>query len=386
MHVALVIEHLDRRRGGAEEWVHRFAEFLLGQGHRVTIITQDAHQEPEGAELHIVASGSAVAFARRAGQALEELSPEASLATGKALGMSLWQPHGGTVRGSQRQNVALIRSYDRRALKMLFNRLSPKHRAAVKLEAAQFADPGLHFVAISEMVRRDMRTFYRVDDSRLTLIYNGVDLERFNPQRLTPLGAEVRRRYGIDDQTVLFLFVAHNFKLKGLRELLQALPLLAGKTERPFHLLIVGRNRRQGAYENMARRLGVADRVTFAGPCDDTAAMYAAADVFVHPTWYDPCSLVMLEALASGLACISTRFNGASELTAATEAAIILDAPRPVARLAEALGELMDPARREALGRAARAAAEKYPLQRNFREMLNLLARTAQNRPSEERP
>ncbi|NIA20917.1 MAG: glycosyltransferase [Anaerolineaceae bacterium] len=384
--MALVIEHLDRRRGGAEAWVHQFAEFLLGQGRRVTIVTQDAHQGPEGAELHTIPSGTSLQFAQRAGQALKALSPDTSLATGKALGMRIWQPHGGTVRGSQRQNVALVRSYDRRALKMLFNRLSPKHRAALKLEAAQFADPGVHFVAISRMVRRDMRTFYRLDDSRLTLIYNGVDLERFNPRRLAPLGPEVRRRYGIDDQAVLFLFVAHNFKLKGLRELLRALPLLAGKTEQPFHLLVVGRNRRQRSYENRARRLGVADRVTFAGPCDDTAAMYAAADVFVHPTWYDPCSLVMLEALASGLACISTRFNGACELAEATGAAIILDAPRPVARLAEAMGELMDPARREALGRAARAAVRDYPLQRNFREMLDLLTRTAESKPSEERP
>jgi len=377
MHVALVIEHLDRRRGGAEAWVHQFAEFLVGQDHRVTVVTQDAHQEPQGAELHIVASGSALAFARRAGEALDEIAPDTSLATGKALGMRLWQPHGGTVRGSQRQNAALIRSCDRRALKVLFNRLSPKHRAALRLEAAQFADPGLQFVAISEMVRRDMRTFYGVDDNRLTLIYNGVDLQRFNPERIAPLRAGVRRRYGIDDQAVLLLFVAHNFKLKGLRELLQALPLLSEKTDRPFRLLVVGKNRRQRAYERRARRLGVGHRVTFAGPCDDTAEMYAAADVFVHPTWYDPCSLVMLEALASGLACISTRFNGASELAAATDAAIILDAPRPVAALAGAMAELMDPARREALARAGRAAAEQYPLERNFREMLDLLTRAA---------
>jgi UDP-glucose:(heptosyl)LPS alpha-1,3-glucosyltransferase len=389
MHVALAIEHLDARRGGAETWVSRFAAFLREEGHTVTIVTQDARGEPEGCAVQLVrprgltAAGRTVDFSRQVRSALRQLRPDASLATGKALGMTVYQPHGGTVRGSQRQNLALIASHDRRAMKILMNRLSPKHRAALRLEAEQFADPNVHLVAISELVRRDMKTFYRVDDSRVRLVYNGVDTRRFDPERLPALRATLRGRHGIGDDTVALLFLAHNFKLKGLKELLLALRILRQHTDRPVRLLVVGRDRRWKTYRKLARQLGVADHVIFAGPCDDAAVAYAAADVFVHPTWYDPCSLVMLEAMACGLPSISTRFNGASELTAGTDAAVVLDAPRPVVPLAEAMLGLMDPVRREAMGRAARQVALEHPLERNFREMLACLDEVVQVRPAQ---
>lgn len=383
MHIALAIEHLDARRGGAETWVGRFAAFLRREGHRVTVVAQDARGEPEGCAVRLVrpggltAAGRTASFARRVRDVLRELRPDASLATGKALGMTVYQPHGGTVRASQRQNTALIPSYDGRALKTLMNRLSPKHRAALRLESEQFADPTVRLVAISEMVRRDMRTFYRVDDSRIRLVYNGVDTERFDPERLRPLRGLLRQRHGIDDDTVVLLFVAHNFKLKGLRELLVALRQVQQRAGCPVRLLVVGRDRRWKTYRKLARRLDIERQVVFAGPCDDAAEAYAAADVFVHPTWYDPCSLVMLEAMASGLPSISTRLNGASELAEGSGAAVVLDAPRPVGALAEAMLGLMDPERREAMGRAARQVALEHPLERNLREMLACLEESA---------
>ncbi|MBN2581837.1 MAG: glycosyltransferase family 4 protein [Planctomycetes bacterium] len=382
-HIALIIEHLDARRGGAETWVSQFASFLRNENYKVTIVTQDTHGEPDGCDVRLVrgrgltSAGRTLDFARRVQAALDELQPHASLATGKALGMHVYQPHGGTVRASQRQNIALMPSYDRRAIKKLLNRLSLKHQAALQLETEQFADPHVRLVAISEMVRRDMKTFYRVDDSRITLVYNGVDTARFDPERLRPLRGQLRNQHQVPDDTVVFLFMGHNFKLKGLKELLFAVRLLKQQTQRPFRLLVVGKNRRWKTFDRLARRLGIDDCVTFVGPCKDAAVAYAAADVFVHPTWYDPCSLVMLEAMACGLPSISTRFNGASELAEGSGAAVVLDAPRPVAPLTEAMLALMDGERREAMGRAAREVALQHPMERNFREMLACLVPTA---------
>lgn len=377
MKIALAIEHLDHRRGGAETYVHDFAAWLLEQGHAVQIVTQGAHAPPEGAELHTVAACDAEAFAQAVRRELSRLRPDVSMATGKALGMTVYQPHGGTVRGSQRQNAALRRSDVARGLKLLFNRLSPKHRAARRLEARQFADPRTHFVAISRMVLADMQTFYRLPAERITLVYNGVDLDRFRPDRLREHRSEVRRRLGLDEGATLLLAVAHNFKLKGLGELIAALGRLTGRTPADVRLVVVGRGR-QGPYRRQARRLGVAERVIFAGGADDIAPFYGAADAFVHPTWYDPCSLVVLEALAAGLPTLTTRFNGAAELMDGRGAGPVLEAPRPVARLAEALETLLDAGRRADLGRAARAVAEEHPAQRNFREMLDVLTRAAE--------
>lgn len=382
MRIALVIEHLDFRRGGAETYIHAFATWLLAEGHAVQIVTQSVHAPPEGAEVHTVAGGAGprgmMTFVAGARRKLAALAPEVSLATGKALGMTVYQGHGGTVRGSERQNVALRGGAGGRTLKRLLNRLSPKRRAARRLEAAQFADPTTHLVAISRMVQRDMQAFYGVPDERITLIYNGVDLGRFRGDRLKEHRQRIRRRHGIADEVALALMVAHNFKLKGLREQLLALGRLTGSAAPRWHLLVAGgTRRRRRPYARLADIMGIADRVTFVGAVDDVAPYYGAADVFVHPTWYDPCSLVVLEALAAGLPTLTTRYNGASELMDGRDAGVVLEAPRPVARLAEGVVALLDPARRDTMSRAARQVAEEHGQEKNFREMLDVLSRAA---------
>lgn len=392
MRIALLIEHLDHRRGGAETWIHQFSAYLAARGHDVTIVTQDdAHDPPAGVAICAVQPRGLTRgardrdFGRLCIEALAELRPDVSMATGKALGADVYQPHGGTVRGSQRQNIALLGSYNARALKMLFNRLSPKHRDALALEAKQYGDGGgdanRRYIAISRMVQRDMRTFYRVSPDQVRLIYNGVDLARFSPERLAALRDESRARFGLAAGDQALLFVAHNFKLKGLGELIAAVGLLIknGRWPTSARLLVVGRGR-AGRYRRQAERVDAAQAVRFIGPVSPVDAAYAAADAFVHPTWYDPCSLVALEALAAGLPVLTTRFNGVSELMEGREAGVLLDSPRPVRRLAEGLEALLDGASRGTMSAAARGVAEEYPLEENFRHTLEYLEQVAGER------
>src|SRR4029434_8802910 len=80
------------------------------------------------------------------------------------------------------------------------------------------------------------------------------------------------------------------------------------------HVLIAG-GKRSARWERFAGQLGVSDHSTVHGPVADMVPFYAAADAFIHPTYYDPCSLVVLEAAASGLPIVTTRrANGAAEL------------------------------------------------------------------------
>ena len=81
---------------------------------------------------------------------------------------------------------------------------------------------------------------------------------------------------------------------------------------------------------------------------------YFAADFLVHPTFYDPCSHVVLEALACGLPVITTRYNGASELLHPPREGYVIDDPHDHERLAWCLTQLLDPARRSACAQAAR--------------------------------
>src|SRR5439155_7596627 len=80
-----------------------------------------------------------------------------------------------------------------------------------------------------------------------------------------------------------------------------------------------------------------AARVSFAGAVADPRPFYRDADFFVLPTKHDPCSLVVLEALAMGLPVISTKFNGACEIMTDGVHGYVLDDPADVNALAAAM-------------------------------------------------
>ena len=390
MKIGFQIEDLDPARGGAETYVYRFAEELLAAGHEVHLIAAAFGATPAGAYTHrvmrrgLTRSSRDVHFAfaagraaRRAGLAGGRAGLDVVVAVGRTLGADVLQPHGGTLRGNRRQNLRLIRGPVLRELKRAFDVLNPKTRTHLWIESKQFsASPPPQVVAISRMVLRDMKEFYAVPDERLHLVYNGVDLERFSPSVCDDCRADARAAYGLAPDETCFLIVAHNFRLKGVRELVEAAARLHLDRRDPWRLIVIGKENPK-PYLERAARLGCADRFLFPGAAADVVPAYAAADVYVQPTWYDPCSLVVLEALACGRPVITTRFNGAAELMEDGREGFLLDAPDQTDRLAEAMKRLLDPALRARLGAAARLAVEPYSIQRNFREMMAVLERAA---------
>jgi UDP-glucose:(heptosyl)LPS alpha-1,3-glucosyltransferase len=150
-------------------------------------------------------------------------------------------------------------------------------------------------IAVSESLRDQLETFYDIDPERLRVVYNGVELDRFHPDRD---GSQVRTERDFDEDDEVLLFVGHEYERKGFADILEALPNLPDRVQ----LLSVGGGDRQPWIER-ARELGVRERVTFTGyvPDEDLPGHYAAADAFVFPTRYEAHSLVVLEALASGL-------------------------------------------------------------------------------------
>src|SRR5207253_1658298 len=89
----------------------------------------------------------------------------------------------------------------------------PRYRDFRRLTARQYDNPRRIFLAISRMVAGDLQRYHGVPDEQLRLVYNGVDLERFSPAHREKHRAAVRGRLGVRDDEVLFLIVAHNFRL-----------------------------------------------------------------------------------------------------------------------------------------------------------------------------
>jgi UDP-glucose:(heptosyl)LPS alpha-1,3-glucosyltransferase len=121
------------------------------------------------------------------------------------------------------------------------------------------------------------------------------------------------------------------------------------------HLWVVGKGRTV-SYERAAQRLGVADRLTFWGPVQETAPFYQAATVLALPTLYDPCSNVVLEALACGTPAITTAANGAAEFITPGDNGAVVPQPDDTAGLTAALASFLTRGRDQEVRQAAAQA------------------------------
>lgn len=203
-------------------------------------------------------------------------------------------------------------------------------------------------LCLSRYVQATVREHYSLADSQLATLFNAVDLSRFDPAARPDAGAQTRRRLKIDADKIVALMIANDFERKGLREAIEAI----AKVNDPRLVLVVVGKQKPGPYRSLATKNGKA-KVLFAGPTDDPYGLYRAADFFLLPTRHDPCSLVVLEALAMGLPVISTVFNGACEIMTDGREGFVLRDPADIVTLADAVRQLLDAARRTAMSNAA---------------------------------
>jgi UDP-glucose:(heptosyl)LPS alpha-1,3-glucosyltransferase len=227
------------------------------------------------------------------------------------------------------------------------------------------------------MVRGEIVRHYQADPAKLVVIRNGVDLQRFRP----PSAAErraARAALGWPESGTVFLFVGSGFERKGVDTALRA---LAHASLRDGTLLaVVGRDKRQGRYQALARSLGIAEQVRFLGAQEDVLPHYHAADALVLPTLYDPQSNAVLEAMACGLPVITSTGSGAAEVLPA-DAGYVVDALDEAA-LGRAMAALADRAHARAMGARARLAIESHSLERMSSDYLALYARLMAGPPA----
>jgi UDP-glucose:(heptosyl)LPS alpha-1,3-glucosyltransferase len=370
-------------RGGAETYVTDLARRLVAERHEVHLFAcrWDEAALPRGLHYHRLPAPRGPrflrpwSFATACRRALAEADPDiVSVGFDKTWGQDILYPQGGLHAASAEHNVRKHATPLLRGLARVVKALDPTHRAFTLLERRQYLGPVRSLVVVnSRMVQRHFLRHYGIGPERVRVVHAAIDPGRFAADDRGARRDALRRRHGIRPDETVGVFVAMNYRLKGLEPLLHAVRRLP--RAKPFRLLVAG-NPSTGRYERLARRLGVADRVVFLGYRSDAANCYFAADFLVHPTFYDPCSLVVLEALACGLPVITTRYNGASELFAATEGFVVND-PHDHAELASCLGELLDGRRRAVYAAAARRRAAQWTFDRHYHQLLQVFAEAA---------
>ncbi|MGG4105618.1 glycosyltransferase family 4 protein [Paenibacillus lautus] len=211
-----------------------------------------------------------------------------------------------------------------------------------------------HIISVSEQVKQELVRDAYLDGRRISVIHNGVDTCEFYPRPIH------RAAFNLDDHTVYALF-AGDLK-SGIKNLDTVLRALSEVDD--VHLLVLG-NAEKSPYPKFAEQLGISDRVHFLGYRKNIADFMALADLFVFPSRYESFSLVILEAMASGLPVIMSNRCGVVELLS-DDAAIVLENPDNVQTLANALRDLSS--NPEQLRRMARRARE-HALENDWKAM-----------------
>ena len=232
--------------------------------------------------------------------------------------------------------------------------INPHHRYVLAAERAMYSSPKFKAaICISQMVKADILRHFDVDPEKLYVIYSGIDTEKFSPDSRSQMRDATRGKYGIPAAAKVAVFVGSGFERKGLAQFIRALAHSALASEKIFGL-VVGKDKLSKKYEALASQLGIRERIIFTGGVADTRPFYAASDVFVLPTIYEPFGLVCLEAMAAGLAVITSTGAGAAELIDQGVNGYVCDALDIVA-IAGAMRNITP-----AMGLAARDTALKF--------------------------
>ena len=374
MRIAVVVKDFQPERGGVERFAHQFVSQSRAKGHELHVFANRWDPRGNGDFLrHTVPAlrwpslAKLISFPLNAHRLLHDSGPfDIVFALTPLFDSDVYRLGEGIHR------EVLQRRY-RTRMGRLWKRWGIKSQYLLWMEKRMFSSGHVRqVITISEASRRQLLSHYPIPKERVVTIYNGVDLERFNPSVREGFRRSTRTRWGVEEGEWAVLFVGNDFRRKGLMPLIRAMGLLQKETI-PIKLLVVGRDS-PGPFARMCHRLGIEERVEFLGPLARVEEAYAGADLFVLPSLYDPFGFSCLEALACGLPVITSPYAGASEVIEEGKNGTVVSSLEPPL-LAEAIHAICREG--EKWGQSNQdswKAAQGFSLDRNTGKILSLFA------------
>jgi UDP-glucose:(heptosyl)LPS alpha-1,3-glucosyltransferase len=257
-------------------------------------------------------------------------------------------------------------------LKRFIRGASRKHRDLLQLEESLFEKQKAgRVIAASQMVVDEIIDLYRYPADKIDVVRNGVPLDKF---RLDPgLREKSRAKLKLKENQIALLFAGSGWERKGLLFAIEAMALCKN---RKMRLLVAGRGE-AGPYKSTRLRFWREDPVQFLGEVADLVTVYAAADIFILPTIYDPFSNACLEALASGLPVITTRSNGFSEIIEDGVHGSVVGNAADLVGLRDAIRFWSDQSRRDAARSVNIERASQFDISNNVTQTLEVLTRVS---------
>jgi UDP-glucose:(heptosyl)LPS alpha-1,3-glucosyltransferase len=357
------------RSGGAEAYLKRLADGVVQAGHEVQLVTTNEWPEDQWpfGSIRRLGATTVIGFADELEKIRPQLKCDVLFSLERVWSCDVYRAGDGVHRAW----LARRRKFEI-PLKQFVRGASRKHRDLLQLEESLFEKrKAVRVIAASQMVVNEIADLYRYPAAKIDVVRNGVPLDKF---RFDPgLREQSRAQLKLKQDQIAVLFVGSGWERKGLLFAIEALALCKN---RKMRLLVAGRGDAR-RYKTTRLRFWREDPVRFLGEVADLVPVYAAADMFILPTIYDPFSNACLEALASGLPVITTRSNGFSEIIQDREHGSIVDHAANLIGLRDAIQFWSDFSRREAARQANIERASQFDISKNVARTLEILTRFA---------
>ena len=356
MKIGIIKRRYAAEGGGSERYTNGLIRELQRLGHEIHVFAQQG----SGASVTIhhvpVLPGPSfvqqLSFASNCKRAIQHSPCDLTFSLERTICQDIARAGGGCHREYLAQCRRFFAPLER--LRLAFN---PLHRSLLSLERRTFSPNNTRVViANSNRGKEEIVRHYGFPMERIEVIHNGTDCERFRPGPRD------------DHGNIVLLFVGAGFERKGLGFAIKALGRLPSNVE----LRIAGKGN-HSKYLNIARKLGVEDRVHFLGVQNKIEDVYGQGDILVHPAIYEPFSNACLEAMACGLPVVTSRINGASEVIHPGRNGAIVEDPSDIESLAAAIELFVSRKQLRDARIEARKTAESLPMTLNVRRTIEVI-------------
>ena len=353
--------------GGAEAYLKRLAQGVVDLGHEAQLVATDDWPTNEWSfgSITRVKANSAIGFADELKTMRPQLDCDVLMSLERVWCCDVYRAGDGVHQAwlNRRRRFEM-------PLQRFVRSLNRNHRDILQLEESLFARGGAgRVIANSEMVKDEIVDLYRYAADKIDLVRNGVPLDRFRSDPALREKSRVDLKLKPDE--VALLFAGSGWERKGLRFAIEAFELCR---DRKLRLLVAGRGDARG-YK--PKRFFTEEPIRFLGEVADLRPIYAAADIFILPSVYDPFSNACLEALASGLPVITTHDNGFSEIIESGVHGSIVNRSSDSAALRDAIQFWSDESRRASARSITTERASQFDITINVAATLKILFQSA---------
>jgi UDP-glucose:(heptosyl)LPS alpha-1,3-glucosyltransferase len=183
--------------------------------------------------------------------------------------------------------------------------------------------------------------FYNTPEERFHVLPPGIGRDRRAPADKEVFRRDIRVELGFEQDDLLLLQIGSGFRVKGLDRTLNAFAALPRDLADRCRLVVIGQDE-PAPFLDLAKGLGIADRVSILPGRDDVPRFLFAADILIHPAYSENTGTVLLEAVVAGLPVLVTDVCGYAHYIREANAGLVLESPFDQSRLNENLANILD--------------------------------------------